>query len=116
VRDLADLHVRAMTSAAAAGERFLAVGDLLWMEDMARELRSRLGERARKVPTRRMPDVVVRILARFDPSLRAVVPAPGRTPPHRADKAEQALGWRARPGTATVVDCATSLLDRELLG
>ncbi len=52
VRDLADLHIRAMTSAAAAGQRFIAANDFMWMEDLAKSLRSGLGSRAAKVPTR----------------------------------------------------------------
>ena len=45
VRDLADLHIRAMTSPAAAGERFIAAGDFLWMPDIARTLRENLAPR-----------------------------------------------------------------------
>ena len=52
VRDVADLHVRAMTSPAAGGERFISVARFLWMAEVAAVLRERLGERAAKVPTR----------------------------------------------------------------
>jgi nucleoside-diphosphate-sugar epimerase len=50
VRDLVDVHIRAMTSQAAAGERFLATGEFRWMRDMARTLRDvlpGLGRRGR---------------------------------------------------------------------
>ena len=44
VRDVADLHVRAMTNPAARGERFLAVaGDFLSVVEMARLLKRRVG-------------------------------------------------------------------------
>ena len=56
VRDLADLHLRAMTDAAAVGERFIGVGGFMWMSDVAAELRARLGADARRVPTRTLPD------------------------------------------------------------
>lgn len=57
VRDVADLHIRAMTHSAAKGERFLAVaGDFMSMRDIAQVLKARLGTSARKVPTRRLPD------------------------------------------------------------
>jgi nucleoside-diphosphate-sugar epimerase len=52
VRDLADLHIRAMTDPKAAGERFLGSGPALWMGDVAAILKQRLGARAKKVPTR----------------------------------------------------------------
>ncbi|WP_284741480.1 SDR family oxidoreductase [Amycolatopsis sp. RTGN1] len=56
VRDVADLHLRAMTDPAAAGERFLAIsGHSLWVREIAAILRDRLGDRASKVPTRELP-------------------------------------------------------------
>jgi hypothetical protein len=55
VRDLVDLHILAMTSPAAAGERFIASGDFLWFSDIARLLREHLGAQAAKVPTRIHP-------------------------------------------------------------
>ena len=60
VRDLADLHECALTVPEAAGQRFLATGDFLWLEEMAATLRARLGERAARVPTRRLPDALDR--------------------------------------------------------
>src|SRR4029453_11109081 len=70
VPGLADLHIRAMTAATAAGQRFIAAGGYMWMEDIARTLRTQLGEAAAKAPTRRLPDFVVRMLLRFAPQRR----------------------------------------------
>jgi dihydroflavonol-4-reductase len=111
VRDLADLHVRAMTSPEAAGQRFLAVGDFLWMTDIAATLRSRLGERAGKVPTRALPDFLVRLLSLFIPQLRMLTSDLGRMNRITSEKARRVLGFSPRPAWATVVDCAESLLD-----
>ena len=111
VRDLADIHIRAMTSPAAAGQRFLATGDRRWMREMALALRSGLGPAAAGVPTRDLPDFAVRLAARFlDPSLRAITPALGRRNRHTNDKARDLLGWRPRPATETIVDCGRSLI------
>ncbi|NMO34981.1 NAD-dependent epimerase/dehydratase family protein [Streptomyces sp. GMY01] len=111
VRDLADVHIRAMTSPAAAGERFLATGEFTWMLDMARALREELGPDADRVSTRRVPDVAVRLAARFrDPSLRDITPALGRRNRHTTAKADRLLDWRPRPARETVLDCARSLL------
>src|SRR5271168_4395523 len=53
VRDVADLHLRAMSNPAAKGERFLAVsGDFLSMLDISKILKSHMGEAAKRVPTR----------------------------------------------------------------
>jgi nucleoside-diphosphate-sugar epimerase len=67
VRDLIDLHIRAMTAPAAAGERFIASGDFLWFADMARVLREGLGTRAAKAPKATIPGVVIRLGALFSP-------------------------------------------------
>ncbi|REE83914.1 nucleoside-diphosphate-sugar epimerase [Paenibacillus taihuensis] len=66
VRDLAELHILAMTSEAAAGQRFIAVGGFMRMHEIAQELRAKLGGKASKAPTRMIPDFVLRVLAIFD--------------------------------------------------
>jgi nucleoside-diphosphate-sugar epimerase len=110
VRDLADLHIRAMTAAAAAGQRFIAAGDYMWMEDIARTLRTELGAAAEKAPTRRLPNLVVRMLLPFAANLRTLAPLLGRRFPLTSDKARKTLGFSPRPAELTVVDCARSLL------
>jgi dihydroflavonol-4-reductase len=110
VRDVADAHVRAMTSPEAAGERFIAVNEFLWMSEIAQILRSTLGARGSKVPTRTLPDFVLRFLARFDPTLRSLTPMLGRRRRHSSAKARRLLGWSPRPAATTVVDCAESLI------
>jgi dihydroflavonol-4-reductase len=111
VRDLADVHIRAMTSPDAAGQRFLATGEFMWMAEMARVLRDGLGADGRRVPTRPVPDAVVRFAARFtDRSLREITPALGRRNRHTTEKARRLLGWSPRPARETVLDCARSLI------
>jgi nucleoside-diphosphate-sugar epimerase len=111
VRDVADIHVRAMTSPAAGGERFLATGELVWLPEIARLLRSELGTAGSRVPTRSVPDAMVRLLARRQPALRAVLPGLGRRNRHTTAKAERVLGWKPRPARDAVLDCARSLID-----
>lgn len=111
VRDLVDVHIRAMTSPAAAGQRFLATGEFVWMEDIARTLRDGLGEHGRTVSTRRLPDFAVRLAARFlDRSLREITPALGRRNRHSTEKARRVLGWEPRLAREAVLDCARSLI------
>jgi dihydroflavonol-4-reductase len=112
VRDLADVHIRAMASAEAAGQRFLATGEFMWMAEMARVVREGLGVDGRKVSTRQIPDFAVRFAARFlDPSLREITPALGRRNRHSTEKARRILGWRPRPARETILDCARSLIE-----
>ncbi|TCK21529.1 NAD-dependent epimerase/dehydratase family protein [Pseudonocardia endophytica] len=111
VRDVADLHVRAAFAPEAAGQRYIAVGGFLWMSEVAAELRERLGGQARRVPRRTLPDVALRVLARFRPELGGIVPMLGRRYGYDTTKARTELGWSPRPARTTVVDCARSLID-----
>jgi len=72
VRDVADIHIRALTAPGMAGERFIASGPFYLMRDIGRVLRARLGAEARRVPTRTLPDFLVRFFALFDPAVRQV--------------------------------------------
>ena len=111
VRDVADLHLRAMTDPAAAGERFLAIsGHSLWVREIAAILRDRLGDRAAKVPTRELPVWTARVLAPVNPGLRILRPQLGRNFDATSQKAERMLGWSPRPIEDTIVDTAESLL------
>lgn len=110
VRDAADLHLRAMTSPDAAGERFIASGGVASLADMAGSLRADLGAAASKVPTRRIPTWMLRPLATFVPSLRELSSDAGIRRMPALGKAARVLGWEARPIRQTVIDTARSLL------
>ncbi|MET0272227.1 MAG: aldehyde reductase [Phenylobacterium sp.] len=110
VRDVADLHIRAMTAPEAAGQRFVAAGQYAWMGDLAALLRARLGEGAAKVPTRKVPDFVIRLASLFDKDLGSVTPSLGHRHDNSSAKAQRLLGWRPRPLEETVLDCARSLI------
>lgn len=110
VRDVADLHVRAMTHPAAKGERFLCVaGDFLSVREMALILKERLGEAARRVPTREFPDWLVRIASLVKPAGRGYLPELGKLKNASAAKARTLLGWQPRPIPETMAATYESL-------
>lgn len=111
VRDVAALEVDAMTAPEAGGQRLLAAGPFLWMSEVAEILRERLGEDAAKVPRRNVPDFAVRLLARFDSSLRPVVSDLGQRVTYSLENATRRAGFAPRPVEDTIVDCARSLLE-----
>jgi dihydroflavonol-4-reductase len=116
VRDVADLHLRAMTNPAAKGERFLAVaGDFLSISQMAQVLRSRLGPDARKVPTRQLPNVMVRMASWFDPAVKQILPELGKQKNATAEKARRALGWSPRSREDAIAATGESLVRLGLL-
>ena len=111
VRDVADLHLRAMTNPAAKGERFIAVsGDAMSMLDMAIVLRARLGDAARKVPRRQLPNWIVRMAATFDPGMRTLLPMLGKVRHATSAKAQRMLGWQPRSREDAIVATAESLI------
>jgi nucleoside-diphosphate-sugar epimerase len=114
-RDVADLHIRAMTAPEAAGQRFIAAGQYAWMADLAALLKARLGAEAAKVPTRKVPDFVLRIAGLFDKDLASVTGGLGRKHDFTSAKAQDLLGWRPRPMEDTVLDCAKSLVANGLV-
>jgi dihydroflavonol-4-reductase len=110
VRDVAELHLLAMTSPAAGGERFIAADQFLWVADVARVLRERLGDQASKVPTRVAPNVLIRALALFDGSLRSVIGDLGKRQWFSSEKARSMLGWQPRPVEDSIEETARSLI------
>ena len=112
VRDIADLHLRAMRSPAAAGQRFIGAGPFYWMADIARVLRLRLPEVARKIPKRQLPNWLVKLSSRFDPVIRDRLFELDKERPVSADKAKRELGWSPRGNDQAIVDTAQSLMDQ----
>jgi nucleoside-diphosphate-sugar epimerase len=116
VRDVADLHLRAMTHPAAKGERFLAVaGDFLSMLDIAKILKSRMGTSAKQVPTRQLPNWVVRLGSLRDPAIKLILPELGKRKNATNEKARRLLAWSPRSNEESLVATAQSLVGLGLL-
>lgn len=92
VRDVARMHRLAVEVDAPSGARYLCVAGSLWMLDMALAIRAALGPAARKVPSRPMPDWVMRLVAIFDPVARQAAPDLGRWFAFDNTRTRQALG------------------------
>ncbi|WP_240644638.1 SDR family oxidoreductase [Paenibacillus paeoniae] len=115
VRDLVELHIQAMTSPEAAGQRYIASGGSIWMNDIAKLLKNELGPGGRNIPTKTIPDIVLRGAAKITPSLAALVPMLGRKFRYTSEKARGQLGWRPRPIEDTILDTAKRLEELKLL-
>jgi nucleoside-diphosphate-sugar epimerase len=116
VRDVADLHLRAMTHPAAKGERFIAAaGDFIWMRDISNILKNRMGASAKRVPTRELPNWLVRLAALRDPAIKLVTPELGKKKNASNEKATRVLGWTPRSNEEAIVATAESLVRLKLL-
>jgi dihydroflavonol-4-reductase len=108
VRDVAKGHVLALLAPAAAGERFLLVSDTAWMKEIA-EVLAAAGYR---VPTRELPNFLIRVVGVFDPTVRLVLEDLGKPALMSAEKAKRLLGWSGRSMREMVLDTARAITAR----
>jgi dihydroflavonol-4-reductase len=117
VRDVADLHVRAMTHPDANGERFLAIaGESLWLIEVAKVLRRRMGTSAGKVPRWELPNWLIHLSARSNPAMKGIATLVGRNMNATSEKAIRLLDWAPRSSEEAIVATAESLIRLGLLG
>lgn len=116
VRDVAAAHISAMTAPEAAGQRFLiSNGVPLSMKQIADTLRGALGASADRVPTRTIPDWVLRLSAIFNRQVRPYVPDLGYVKKTTNDKARRLLGWTPRPPGEAVIAAGDSMARKGLI-
>lgn len=116
VRDVADLHIRAMTDPAAKGERFLAVaGDFYTIKQIGQVLKARMGERGKRVPTNELPNWLMRLAAMNDEAVKQILPELGKMKNASNAKAKRLLGWAPRSNEEAVVATAESMVRLGLL-
>lgn len=116
VRDVADLHLRAMVDPAAKGERFIATGgESIWLVEVAKILKENLGPAAEKVKARQLPNTLLRIAALKDPMVRSMIPLLGIPMNTTSAKAIRMLGWSPRSIPEAILATAESLIRLNLL-
>ena len=116
VRDVADLHLRAMIHPAAKGERFLAVaGPNVSLLEVGKIIKKGVGRAAKRVSTKQIPDFVMRLIAIFDPSVRGALPELGNNKTSSNAKAKRVLGWSPRSNEESILAAAESLVKLGLL-
>jgi nucleoside-diphosphate-sugar epimerase len=116
VRDVADLHLRAMTAPAARGERFLATAEnFVSFRQIAQFLKADIGDAARKVPTRPLPKWLMRVVGLFDAEVRGMLPLLGKHRNASNEKARRLLAWTPRSPREAVLATARTLLELGLV-
>jgi dihydroflavonol-4-reductase len=110
VRDVAAAHIAALTAPAAPGRRYICSNEFQWMADVARILAKHLAGSGRRVPTRPLPDWLVRLIALFDPAVRRVAGDLGRRTDFDNSAIRRDLDWRPLPIAETITDTADSLI------
>lgn len=112
VRDVADLHLRAMERPEANGQRFLAVADgYISFKELAELLKNRLGDKAKQVSTRSIPDFLVRFMALFFRDAKPVLAELGNVKDCSNEKAKRLLGWNPLSIEESIMATASSLIE-----
>lgn len=115
VRDLAELHILAMESDKADGERFLGVSEEMTMPEMAKYLKKELGNNGDKISTIVIPDFLIGIMAKFSAPMKVLNSMVGFKYHHSNKKALIVLNWKPRSAEKTVLDSAKFLIDNQII-
>lgn len=111
VRDVAAAHLAAMTEPSAAGQRFVCAIEHASMMDVASILAQHFGERGYRVPMRRIPGWVMRLVSVFDPTARLALGELGKRQDLSSQRARDVLGWNPRTLETMVVDMGESMIE-----
>lgn len=104
VRDVAEAHLRALEAEGAGGHRHIVFDRFLWFSEIARLVREAVpGARA---STRVAPDVLVRLMAIFDPAIRSIVPQLGRVTRADNTRMREILGLAPRDARESIRETA----------
>jgi nucleoside-diphosphate-sugar epimerase len=115
VRDVADVHIRAMTNADAGGQRFIAAGRFLWMKEISAMLAEAFPAYESRLPSKELPDWMVKIMAIFSPMTRLISRELSLELSVDTSKARRVLGWQSRPEAEAIRASGQSLIDIGLI-
>lgn len=115
VRDLAELHVRAMTAEDTGGRRLIGAADTLSMREMGQILRNAFPDYAKKIPVRTLPGFMVGILSFFDRALKSVIPDIGVRPVADNGYVKKLTGISFRAAEEAVKAAGQCLIDNSLV-
>jgi dihydroflavonol-4-reductase len=115
VRDVASAHIAAMTAPGAAGQRFCCAIEFSWIDEVAGILARRFGPEGWKVPTRKLPDFVVRVVAMFDPTVKTVVSDLGRVRRVSSDRIRSVLSWQPHTLEEMVVSMGETMIKQGIV-
>ena len=113
VRDVAEMHLRALEKPETAGQRYLAVADTLWLTDWGRTLRDAYPKR--RIATHTAPGFLLRAMAPFDPAIRAALPLLGNFPQVSRALAQEVLQMQFREGRTALLAAADYLVSHHLV-
>lgn len=113
VRDIAQMHVRALQRPESAGNRFIGSERFMWMRDIALVLKAEYPDR--KIPLRVAPDWLMRIMGMFDKTIKGILPTLGREIPLDNSAAAEILGIEFIEARQAIRTSASSLIRENIV-
>lgn len=108
VRDVAEMHVRALLRPETVGRRYIAAAGSLSLAEMGRLLKAEYP--VRRIPTVEAPGVLMRVMALWDPAVRAILPELGRIQRVSNQRAVQEMGMEFIAPQVALKACADWLV------
>ncbi|USG60349.1 aldehyde reductase [Sneathiella marina] len=115
VRDVAVAHVAALTADEAPGNRYICVTGYRDYYDIAKQVHTHLAGSDFKVPLRRIPSWLVRILANFNPTLKLIVPRLGQVSQFDTTRIRQDLQWQPIDLDTSLIETVDSLIEHKIV-
>jgi dihydroflavonol-4-reductase len=115
VRDVAAAHTAAMTAPGAAGQRFCCAIEFGWIDEVGEILAKRFGPEGWRIPTRKLPNFIVRIVAMFDPTVKTVVSDLGRVRNVSNDRIRRVLNWQPHALEEMVVSMGETMIQQGIV-
>ena len=115
VRDVVEMIEKAMITPEAAGKRFIANGASIPLQEFALLLDRNFASSGYRVPTRVLPDWLIRFFAIFVPKTRPVVAALGWNHSLATEQARSIFGWQPRPYEGTILEMAHSMIEQGMV-
>jgi len=110
VRDVAKMHVAALSLPDAVSKRFILAGPHTPMTEIAAMLARHYGPRGFRVPTRRLPSFLIRVMALWNASAALTAGELGKRQDVSSKLARDLLGFAARSTEEMVVAMADSMI------
>ena len=115
VRDVASAHLKAMIVPEAAGQRFCCIAEHAWMSEVAAILDKHFAARGYRVPTRKLPNFLVRLVALFDKPLRLVVNDLGHMSLIDNSRIKSVLDWQPRGLEEMITAMGESMIEHKVV-
>ena len=107
VRDVARLHVAAMTTSGAVGQRFIAASaEPVSMTYFAEVLRD---AGYSKAPSRKAPNIAIKLMSLFDRQAKGMLPSLGKKAAFDNQSTFDILDWQPTPMEASIKEMAASI-------